>query len=499
MGIDSLAFLAFFLVSLILYYTVSEAGRLYVLVGLSFLFVASYDLRGILFLAGTSLIIWYGALQIRKAGESGEKPAAIKQKKRRILIICNAVLVGTLVLLKYLAPAAISLLAPGGAMKILIPLGISYYTLQAVSYLVDVYWGRAEAEERYSRLLLYICYFPKAVQGPICRYGDFAREAFGKSHGLNMKNLKFGVQLMLWGVFKSYVVAGRIAAHVNYAFHGTDTAYGWAAFFGLMLFGIELYCNFSGGIDIIRGASQCFAIALPDNFSQPYFSRSLGDFWRRWHITMGTWIKDYVFYPFSMSKPMSRCKKKAKKHMPAKTANRLAMAAANIVAFLIVGIWHGSGGNFALWGLYNGIILAFSELMADVYKKGKALCRINEQSTGWYLFCVARTFLIVTIGWCTDCASSFMGSIGILQNMLHFSRTNLEILKYGSFSALLLLILPVGILLVVDILHEKKISIRQKIDSWPIACQMLFWVAMIQLIALLGGDKTGGGFIYANY
>ena len=498
MNIISLGFLIFLAGALVLYYLFPERLRPYVLLALSFFFIGTYDLRGIFFLLATAFVIWYAGLRISRLNASGADAAALKKGKRRMLTLGICLTAGVLVVLKYLGPLTLGLLAPSRAMKLFVPIGISYYTLMAISYLVDVYWGRLRAEEKYQNLLLYLSYFPHILQGPIGRYTDLSQELFGKAHPFSVHSLKYGVQMILWGYFKLLVIGEKTHFFVVDAFHSGKTAYGFAALFGLMMFGFDLYANFSGGIDVIRGVSQCFGIDLAENFRQPFFSRSLGEFWRRWHITLGTWMKDYIFFPLSMSKPFSRLKKSLKKRVDKKMATRIPIALANILVFILVGVWHGLGSNYLLWGLYNGLILAFSEVMAGAYLRAKGALHIRDDNRLWGAFCLLRTFLIITVGWATDCADTASGSFMIVANLFKFGLTD-----FGIFQSTLIgyakAFFGIFILVAVDILHEKGHSVRDLVNARCITFQILFWTALIQLIALLGRTATLGGLMYAGF
>ena len=487
MSISALGFLIFLGLCLTVYYLVPRKSKPAILLLASLLFIGSFDLRAILFLLFSAFVIW-------KAGTAmvpGEK-----SRNRKLLLTALFLNLGVLVGLKYLAAPILKAAAPGMLAKLFIPMGISYYTLMAVSYVMDVYWGRIPAETGFSRLLLYLSYFPQILQGPISRYGDLQKEIFEQDHSFQIRHIKHGLQLMLWGYFQIFVIGNRIAKSIPGAFGGN--LYGLAGFTGLILFGIELYCNFSGGIDVVRGVSQCFGIQLKENFCQPYFSRSLGEFWRRWHITLGSFMKDYVFYPFSMSKPLSRMKKSLKKKVSRKTANRIAMAIANLFVFLLVGIWHGTGTNYALWGLYNGLILAFSELMTDRYAAARAKLHINEKSLLWQGFCILRTFFIVTLGWATDCAVTASGSLTILRNLFYVGSTNLSGLGMSAIGWALTA-LGTGILFIVSVIHEKGHSVRKYMDGKNIILQCIFWIILIQLIACLGKNGINGGLMYAVF
>lgn len=295
---------------------------------LSFAFVYAASTIGLFFVVLTSVIVYLAAKKIEEVDDD---------RKKKVLIAAMGACLFILIFLKYLSGLSIftqgNLMIFGNEMtiqgvikKYLLPIGMSYYTLQVISYLLDVYWGRMDAEEDYWKVLLFTCYFPQLVQGPISKYSELAPELF-KEHKLDWKNIKYGVQLMLWGFFKKMLIADRIGVYVNAIFHEGVTPYGLTAWIGLVFYGIQLYCDFSGGIDVIRGVSECFGIGLKENFRQPYFSLSLGEFWRRWHISLGTWMKDYIFYPVSMAGWMSALKKKLKKITSRKTATRVAILA----------------------------------------------------------------------------------------------------------------------------------------------------------------------------
>ena len=171
----------------------------------------------------------------------------------------------------------------------------------------------------------------------------------------------------------------------------------------VLMYSVDLYMDFSGGIDIVIGAAQMFGITMDENFRQPFFSKSIGEFWRRWHITLGTWMKDYIFYPMSLSKGMNKLSKWGKKHLGNHLGRTLPICFANLVIFFIVGIWHGAEVRYIAYGLYNGIIIAFSNLCEPIYKKGLEKFHINGDGRGWKIFKIIRTFILVNIGWIFDC------------------------------------------------------------------------------------------------
>ena len=303
---------------------------------------------------------------------------------------------------------------------------------------------------------------------------------------------------MLWGFFKKMLIADRIGVYVNAIFHEGVTPYGLTAWIGLVFYGIQLYCDFSGGIDVIRGVSECFGIGLKENFRQPYFSLSLGEFWRRWHISLGTWMKDYIFYPVSMAGWMSTLKKKLKKVTSRKTATRIAMAIADLLVFALVGIWHGLGTNYLAWGVYNGVILAVSAILVDEYAVWKNKLHIDSQAGYWKGISLIRTLLIVTIGWIFDCTYTAGAAGELFVHLFAFGKTDLSVIAL-SITDVVVLFVGCLALLFVDILHEKNLEVRQIIETKNYWVQVAFWTIVIQMIACFGRVASAGGFMYANF
>ena len=299
MSITGAGFMAFFIISVITYYIIPVKYRWGWLIVLSFAYIFSVSYFGGLFVIFTSTVTYFSARLMDKS-----------ENHKKAFLICGMVLAfAVLIILKYVLGMEVfnhdvTFMGETYPYKFfmgtfIVPAGLSYYTLQVVSYMLDVYWGKIEAEKNYFKILLFTSYFPQMVQGPISKYSELAPELF-KEHRLDWINIKHGSQLMLWGLFKKLVVADRAGTYVAQIFtNNPDVPHGVTVWIGFIAYGIQLYLDFSGGIDIIRGASQCFGIRMKDNFRQPYFSLSLGEFWRRWHISLGQWMKDYIFYPIS--------------------------------------------------------------------------------------------------------------------------------------------------------------------------------------------------------
>ena len=498
MSITGAGFMAFFIISVITYYIIPVKYRWGWLIVISFAYIFSVSYFGGLFVIFTSTVTYFSARLMDKS-----------ENHKKAFLICGMVLAfAVLIILKYVLGMEVfnhdvTFMGETYPYKFfmgtfIVPAGLSYYTLQVVSYMLDVYWGKIEAEKNYFKILLFTSYFPQMVQGPISKYSELAPELF-KEHRLDWINIKHGSQLMLWGLFKKLVVADRAGTYVAQIFtNNPDVPHGVTVWIGFIAYGIQLYLDFSGGIDIIRGASQCFGIRMKDNFRQPYFSLSLGEFWRRWHISLGQWMKDYIFYPISISKWMGKTKKGLKKVMSRKRANRVGMAIADIIVFILVGVWHGLGTNYLAWGLYNGIILAISAILVDEYAAWKKGLHINDKSTGYKVFSLIRTLFIITVGWVLDCTTSMKDAFVMLYNSIRFDLTSFECLELQHWDWFILPI-GIGLALLVDILHEKNISVREILDGKSYWLQVLVWVALIQAIAVFVSVSFAGGFMYANF
>ena len=236
-----------------------------------------------------------------------------------------------------------------GVLNLTLPLGISFYTFQSISYVVDVYRGKHKAQGNFFKHALFVSFFPQLLQGPIGRYERLGSQLY-EGHSYNLKELQFGVQRILWGFFKKMVLADRVNAAVLLIFHNYWNYGGWYNVLGVLLYSIQLYADFSGGIDIVIGIAQMFGITMDENFRQPYFSKSIGEFWRRWHISLSTWFREYVYIPLGGNRKGD-----------SRTITNL------LIVWMLTGFWHGAAWNFVAWGLYYGIILILEKFVWGQY------------------------------------------------------------------------------------------------------------------------------------
>ena len=358
-------------------------------------------------------------------------------------------------------------------------------------------------EKNIFKYALFVSFFPQLLQGPIGRFDRLAHQLY-EGRSFSLKAVEFGLQRILWGCFKKMVLADRVAGFVTTVF-GNYTEYGgWYNLVAVLLYCVQLYADFSGGIDVVIGVSELFGIRLDENFRQPYFSKSIGEFWRRWHITLGTWMKDYIFYPFSISKKMLAFGKKAKKIFGKKTGKILPICAANLLIFFVVGVWHGAAWKYIIYGLYNGLIIAASNLLKPYYAKWAAVCHVNTESRGWKTFQIFRTFILVNIGWLFDaCATATTAFYAMRAVFINFK---ISILTDGSLYKLglvkrdwTILIVATIILFISSVMKEKGMSLRDFVAERPLVVRWAVYLILIFATAPFGYVSSSTEFMYAQF
>ena len=419
MSLISMEFLIFVGIAVIGYYLIPKRFQWIWLLIFSYIYYASSGIKILFFLLYTT-ITTYGTGRLLDRVNHKELPRnEAKSRKRRILIGCLLLNFGMLAVLKYtnFAIENVNAIFHAGIsfQKLILPLGISFYTFQSMGYIIDVYWGKYEAEKNPFRFALFVSFFPQLLQGPIGRFDRLARQLY-EQHSFDLLKAQYALQLMLWGFFKKLVLADRAAVVVNQVFQNYTQYSGVTNIVAVLMYSIQLYMDFSGGMDVVMGVAALFGVELDQNFKRPYFATSITDFWHRWHITLGTWMKDYIFYPVSLSKWMGKFGKWSKKAFGKKTGRVVPICVANIIVFLVVGIWHGAAWKYIAYGLYNGLIIAVSSLLAPLYRKGFEKFHINPKSGAWHVVQILRTFLLVNISWYFDMAVSLSAAFAMMKS-----------------------------------------------------------------------------------
>lgn len=531
MAFTSSIFILFLIIVLLVYYLVPAKGQWIILLAASYAFYLYASIPAVLFLLFSTAITFVTARKIQQIkneqntgkpagepdvqGEAGRlaedvktTTAEAKAKSRPYMLLGLLGDLGVLAVLKYsnfiLQNVGTLFRADVPVLRLLLPLGISYYTFQTVGYLLDVYWGRTAAERNPAKYALFVSFFPQIVQGPIGRYGKLIGQ-LTSPHPFAGKNFRYGLWRILWGVFKVLLLSGWAGIYREAIFANPEN-YAGIAVFGVLLYSVELYGNFSGGIDITIGIAQLFGITLDENFRQPFFATSISDFWRRWHITLGTWMKDYVMYPLNFSKTMNRFGMWCRKKFGRKRGRLLPICLSSIIVFFLVGIWHEASWNYIGWGLYNGIIIAFSSLMAEPYRKAKEKLHIADTAKGWHLFMILRTFVLINLSWYFDCVTHAKTAF----RMIGWSFTKFQPSQFLQISsgklgtaytpyALLTLGLGIVLLFIISVLRERGTGIRDSLSRLALPAQIAVGLAFLFCIVSFSPMAAAGGFIYAQF
>ena len=303
------------------------------------------------------------------------------------------------------------------------------------------------------------------------------------------------------------VIADNALYFVN-ALFDEYRQYPGLAVIAVLMYSAQLYGDFSGGIDVVIGIGMLFGIEMDENFRQPFFAISIADFWHRWHITLGTWMKDYVFYPISLSGWMRSVKKLSRDAFGKKTARTLPIAIANVLVFLVVGVWHGAAWKYIIYGLYNGLIIGVSGMLADNFRDMKKKLGIGKDSKPFYLFQVLRTFLLVNISWFFDRADTVGQAFHMMKNAVtRFTPAALLTIPVGpggstNFTLIALAIILFGCLIVfaVSLMKERGTDASGLIMGQPFIFRIAFYLILLMMLPALGQPPAiTGGFIYAQF
>lgn len=508
MSLTSNLFIIFVGLAVFLYYVLPKKIQWITLLVFSYIYYLYSGTEYVLFLLFSTLCTYLCAMGIEKADKTVEDIKQQKKIKKGIAaagLILNFGMLGIVKYTNFVVENLNALLHTQlNGIELLLPLGISFYTFQTSGYLLDVYWKRTPAEKNLLKYALFTSYFPQILQGPIGRYARLQTQLY-TPHAFEGKRIVRGLERILWGFFKKMVLADWAAVFVD-AIFGNPEQYQGLAIFGVLFYTIQLYADFSGGMDVVLGISSMFGIELDENFKRPFFAVSITDFWHRWHITLGTWMKDYVFYPLSLSKGMGKFGKTMKKVFGKKTGRLIPICVSNLVVFFVVGVWHGPEWKYIAYGMYNGIIIAFSGLMVNVYRSWKKKLHIHDKSKGYYVFCVVRTFLLVNISWFFDRADSVGQAFYMMKNAVsYFQPEELLSIYTGAggtaqtIFVLCLLLAGCILLFIVGVMQERGMKVRERISCLPPAVQILLFLMLFAAIGFLGSTASVRGFIYAQF
>ena len=501
MSLASLQFFVLFSISVGLYYVLPRQFRWCALLAFSayFFLVSSEAYTGIYII--TSIVsTWVCANNIQKAIEEKDH-----RKKKTYLYSGLGINIGILFLLKYTNfligncnDVLLLFHAPGIVQQVdwAAPIGISYYTLQIIGYLLNVYWGITTADKECLKTALFVCYYPQLTSGPIARHEEL-RESLYSGHSFDWQNITYGFQRILWGIFKKLVISSRAGVIVDTIYSDTlryDGFYIWVA---AALFMLQLYTDFSGCMDIVIGASECYGIVLPENFRTPFFSKSVQEYWQRWHITLGAWLKDYILYPLLRTSRWRDLTIWLKKHASKKVAKMVPLYLGMLCVWFLIGLLHGGKWKYIIGtGIWFWLCIVLEQVCAPGFKKLTEYLRINTETFSWRLVQSLRVFVLVAVGNMFFRLKNLRTAIKTL--FIGLSHWNPEILYDKSLYRLgineknfRVMMIGVLILLCVSLMQE-KCSVRGWLSRQNIIFRWIVLFALIFSIIIYG--QYGPGF-----
>jgi D-alanyl-lipoteichoic acid acyltransferase DltB (MBOAT superfamily) len=436
----------------------------------SYVFYAAWDWRFLALILVSTAVDYGCALAIERAGTTAAR------RRRALLGVSLAVNLGLLGFFKYadfFVESAASLLRALGlaahpaSLHVILPVGISFYTFQALSYTIDVYRGRIPAERDPLRYATYVAFFPQLVAGPIER-GSTLLPQFARRTRIAGSDLRVGLHLAGWGLFKKVVIADN-AAHVSDAAFALPDPTGIQVLLGAFAFAIQIYGDFSGYSDVARGTARCLGFELSRNFELPYFAASPVEFWRRWHVSLSTWLRDYVYVPLGGNRGGS-----------SRTYLNL------MATMLLGGLWHGAAFTFVAWGAYHGLLLCLLRPLRGRRLPGAGLARWSA---------MLATFLLMCLGWIPFRAESLSHAATMLTGLADWPGGEL-LPALDALGPLRLAAFVTGILLAVELVARRRGELF--LLSWPAPLRGLAWAAALVLFLAIG-EYDGPEFIYFQF
>ena len=423
-----------------------------------------------------------------------------KNRTRMVLVFGVLLNVGMLAAAKYLGFFASVLSFFGVSFetplpKIGAPIGISFYTLMAVSYLVDVYRESRQPDKHLGHVALYLVFFPYLMEGPIVRYGQVAPKLWS-GDPLKGRNMYAGSLRILWGFAKKLIVADRLNPFVVNVFKDYNKYDGGIIALAAVLYTIQLYCDFSGTMDVALGMSRMFGLSLPENFRQPFFSKTASEFWQRWHITLGAWFKDYVFYPVSLSKPCKSLTKKARRRFGRVVGPLLVSMIALFCVWFGNGLWHGAGSQYIAFGMYYFVMVSLGGFVEPAAQCMAKKWGINRESVPYKAFRITRTLVIVFVGELIFRATGARAALDMLRGIVE--RISFDSFANGAVFSLgvdrldfVAVGVCVGVLLVFDVCCEFKASPFDAIARRGACLRAIVWVSLLIAVVVFGAYGLG--------
>jgi len=477
---NSIEFLIFFPAVVILYFAIPHRFRWGLLLAASYYFYMSWKPEYLILILVSTLIDYYTGLQMGKA--------TTRAGRTKFLLLSLVTNLGLLFAFKYFnffndSARAIfnqlNIFYNVPEFQVLLPVGISFYTFQTLSYAIDVYRGQKEPETHLGIFALYVAFFPQLVAGPIERSTQLLPQ-FYQPQQFDYRRVSDGLKLMMWGFFKKVVIADRLAIYVDQVYSNPGDYQGLPLIIATYFFAFQIYCDFSGYSDIAIGGAQVMGYRLMDNFKQPYFAKSIAEFWRRWHISLSTWFRDYLYIPLG--------------------GNRVATWRwhVNLLAvFLISGLWHGANWTFVVWGALHGFYILFSLWTAPLRAKITATLGLSQFPTLTRSLQIFGTFHLVTFSWIFFRANSITDAFLMIRNMFKISDLTPDIYLGLGQAQFIVAVAVILFLLFIHIL-QSRLRVRQFVSARPVWFRWgVYYLILIAILAF--GEFQAQEFIYFQF
>lgn len=465
---NSLTFFVFFIIVLALYYIIPTKYRYLVLLGASYAFYAYSNYKYTLLLLIVTIITYISGLFLKRIRD---------RKKQKILIaLTTIVLIMILLYFKYLSfiltniNTIITLNIQ--LQNIIVPLGISFFILQAISYPIDVYRGDVKVEKNFFKYALFVSFFPQLLSGPISKSKEMIPQ-INEIHKYDSKNIYNGILLILYGLFKKVLIADLLAVGINNVYNNLHDFTGITLIIVVIAYSFQIYFDFSGYSDIAYGCGKMLGFELNKNFNMPYFASSIKDFWSRWHISLSTWFRDYLYIPLGGNR-----KGKVKLYLNL------------LIVFLVSGLWHGAAWTYIIWGVLHAIYQIFEKRFKLFFKQN-------------YLN-IIKTFILVTIAWIFFRAAKLSDAIYILVNLFKINMVNIKsqilLIGWDKYDLIILLVSICTVFILEFFNYKKEIFI--KIFNLDYKIKLLIFAALIMTVVIFGHYGPGfdnSSFIYLGY
>ena len=482
---NSIEFLIFFVTAVTLYFFIPHRFRWLFLLLASYYFYMCWNPVYIVLILASTLIDYFAGLLMGKTGE--------KRKRRKYLILSLCSNLGLLFAFKYFnffngvfkaLLDTINATHDISALHVLLPVGISFYTFQTLSYMFDVYRGQKEPEKHFGIFALYVSFFPQLVAGPIERSTRLLPQ-FHKKMKFDYERTTDGLLLMLWGFFKKIVIADRVAVMVDQVYNNVYDYQGLALIIATLLFAFQIYCDFSGYSDIAIGAARIMGFDLIINFRTPYYARSISEFWKRWHISLTSWFKDYLYISLGGNR-----------------VTKWRWYYNIMIVFIISGLWHGANWTFIIWGALNGFYLLFSIWTTGLRERVARSLNLDKMPGLHKLIKISITFTLVCFAWiffrANNLSEAYYIVTHLFSGLLNGAILEFVISGFGfGIRGFLIALAAIGLMEAIQLVQQQT-NVRAMLMARPAAVKLAVYLGLIVCIIMLG-KFSANQFIYFQF